>query len=226
MYLKNASIEPHFLAVEEENLLKEWRKSVPGFISDGCVDPEKYAKAPVKLLFLLKEVNGGKDWDLRKFLKEEGGRAQTWDAVARWVEGLFNLGEDFLWTNLSDPKKSEFLRKNNLPQICAVNVKKTAGTYVTDPAALQQFVEENRSFLKRQIKLYQADIIILCGTEHQYFKAVEQKPSRNMTKHGVQYYIEDDGTVVISFSHPAARVDPCFLYYGLIDAVKEIVTKQ
>ena len=33
---------------------------------------------------LLKEVNGGEDWDLREFLRE-GGRKQTWDNVTRWV---------------------------------------------------------------------------------------------------------------------------------------------
>lgn len=39
----------------------------------------------------MKEVNGGKDWDLRKFLYD-GGRSQTWDNIARWTQ-------DNLWQN-------------------------------------------------------------------------------------------------------------------------------
>ena len=35
-----------------------------------------YWKSGIKILFLLKEVNGGEDWDLREFLREGGRKAK------------------------------------------------------------------------------------------------------------------------------------------------------
>lgn len=42
------------------------------------------------------------------------------------------------------------------------------------------------------------------------------------TARGV-WYFKDGTTTVISFSHPAARVRDCYLYYALTDAIMEIL---
>ena len=42
-----------------------------------------------------------------------------------------------------------------------------------------------------------------------------------MTSRGIWYFV-DNGMVVISFTHPEARVKDCFLHYALVDAVREI----
>ena len=72
---------------KENTFLDDWAAKVSGFIRDEIVDHEFYWKSGIKILFLLKEVNGGEDWDLREFLRE-GGRKQTWDNVTRWVIGI------------------------------------------------------------------------------------------------------------------------------------------
>lgn len=41
-------------------------------------------------------------------------------------------------------------------------------------------------------------------------------------KKGGGWYFVDGNSVVISFAHPEARISDNFLYYTLIDAVKEI----
>ena len=64
----------------ENNL--DWKDLIEDFIPDGCADPNLFCSAPVKLLFVLKEVNGGHGWDLREFMKE-GCRSQTWNVIAR-----------------------------------------------------------------------------------------------------------------------------------------------
>ena len=64
-------------------------------------------------LFLLKEVNGGEDWDLREFLRE-GGRKQTWDNVTRWVIGINHLERDIPWKELetiTEEQRIEFLSR-------------------------------------------------------------------------------------------------------------------
>ena len=37
------------------------------------------------------------------------------------------------------------------------------------------------------------------------------------------WYFKDGTTTVISFSHPAARIRDCYLYYALMDAIMEIL---
>ncbi len=37
---------------------------------------------------------------------------------------------------------------------------------------------------------------------------------------------EPTGRVIIDYSHPEARVKDCQLYYGLVDAVREILGKH
>ena len=82
----------------EEKLFDEWQEkekleynieNKKIFVRDGLVDEESYFKAPVKILYLLKEVNGGdKDWDLREFIRG-GGQAYTWNNITRWTKGIF-----------------------------------------------------------------------------------------------------------------------------------------
>ena len=43
-----------------------------------------------------------------------------------------------------------------------------------------------------------------------------------ITSRGISYL--DNGKIIISFSHPAARTKDCFLYYALIDAIREILS--
>ena len=223
MEYRNARINPDLLSLHENNLLDSWADSVPGFIRDGCANPQKYANSPVKLLFVLKEVNGGKDWDLREFMNA-GCRPQTWNVISRWIEGIFHLDRDYLWKDLQI--NNEQRRNQYIPHVCAVNVKKTSGSSVADSKTIQSEVEKSKDFLKRQLLLYQADIVVLCGTEKQYQTAINNNPNWEMTSRGIWYYIDANGSIIVSFSHPEARTKECFLYYGLIDAIKEIVSHR
>lgn len=86
MKLRNARLYPVELKSKENHLLDQWAKQVPGFIRDGLPNAEQYVLSIIRILFILKEVNGGQDWDLREFLRK-GARSQTWNVVARWAEG-------------------------------------------------------------------------------------------------------------------------------------------
>ena len=46
-----------------------------------------------------------------------------------------------------------------------------------------------------------------------------------MTTRGIWYFREASGRIVISYAHPEARVKDCLLYYGLVDAVREVMQK-
>lgn len=221
MDFRKADLKAEELRKAENDFLDSWASSVPGFIRDGIADPEKYCSASVKLLFLLKEVNGGENWDLREFLKKDFGRNETWNVVARWVQGIFNLEKDFMWKELSENNYER--RKETLPYICAVNLKKASGKSVADNSVVRKTAKENRTAIKEQIALYKPDIIICCGTDYAYTRAMGIKPDWKMTSRGIYYYIEHSGTVVIAFSHPEARIKECMLHYTLIDTVREII---
>ena len=210
---------------EEEEFLDEWAKELPGFIKDGVVNPQEYFSVKYKILFLLKEVNGGKDWDLRDYLME-GGRKQTWDNGSRWVEGILNLDRETPWQDIDEV--DEEYRKKWLNKIAAVNVKKVSGGHTSDMKEIYRFARENAERLCRQINMYEPDIVICGGTEGCYFDEIVEydDPKWEMTSRGIWYVVEPSKRIVISYLHPEARVKDCLLYYGLIDAVREIVAKE
>lgn len=220
MNIRHEYIDPEELVALENKLLDEWAAQVPGFIRDGVVDAEKYCEAPIKILVVLKEVNGGSDWDLRDFLRK-GGRAQTWNVVARWVQNMFNLDCEPAWSDLNSGNEERRLRV--LSSICAINVKKTSGKDVANNKDILAAAVRDREYLKKQIELYRPDIVICGGTEKPYVKATNAKPKWKMTARGIWYYVEEAGTIVISYSHPEARTKECFLHYGLMDAIREIL---
>lgn len=84
------------IAEEENRLFAELRTVDPDIIDDGIVCEEEYLSAKYKIMYVLKEVNGGKGWSLREFVRE-GGRAQTWDNIARWTEAILNLDSEKPW---------------------------------------------------------------------------------------------------------------------------------
>jgi len=208
---------------QQEELFAEWKRGREYFVSDGVVCESEYVKSPIKLLFLLKEVNGGKEWNLCQYL-ENGGRAQTWDNVARWIEGIFRINEDICWSELDSGKESNTSRrKKYLKSICAVNVKKAPGGSTSDMDEIKSTGIRDAEYLKKQISIYKPEIIICCGTENVYSKAIaDGKLQWKRTSRGV-WYACDGNRIVVSYVHPEARVQSSLIYYGLIDAIKEIL---
>lgn len=83
---------------------------------------------------------------------------------------------------------------------------------------------DHHDIIKEQIDLYKADFIICCGTEYAFMDACykDREVDWKMTSRGI-WYFRDGKSVVISFSHPEARVKDAYLFYALTDAVKEIM---
>ena len=209
---------------KENTFLDDWAAKVQGFIRDGIVNHEFYWNSKIRILLLLKEVNGGENWDLRKFL-QEGGRKQTWDNVTRWIIGINDLERDIPWAELESITKDQ--RISALQQIAVVNVKKTSGGHTSVSEQIAAAAINNGEMLCKQIDMYQPDIIICGGTSGSYFDSITRysNPDWKQTKHGIWYVVEPTGRIIVEYSHPEARVKDCLLYYGLVDAVREIIYK-
>ena len=212
---------------QESQLFSDWRARHQSLVSDGVVDEFAYAESSPKLLFVLKEVNdlGGGGWDLRAYLRDDGGRPATWDNVTRWVEGIRKLPSDIPWQTLESIDVDR--RKAALRSIAVMNIKKVPGGHTANPDEIAAAAEADQQFLLRQYELYRPDLTICCGTAEafQAIKAFGSEPKWQSTRRGVWYYSPEPERYVISYSHPLARCAPPLLYYGLIDAVREILAR-
>lgn len=210
---------------QQAKLFTKLRTLDPSVIEDGLPNETEYLSATTHIMYVLKEVNGGSGWSLCEHLRH-GGRQQehdaTWDNIARWTQGIFSLPKELSWEQLEYGCKSR--REQMLPKICAVNVKKTSGSYVSNGKEVYTEALNNAAILKQQLDFYQPDLVICCGTEHAFVDACFPGESIEwkMTTRGIGYFVHDK-RLVISFLHPAARVKDCYLYYALLDAVREIL---
>ncbi|WP_308749133.1 hypothetical protein [uncultured Anaerococcus sp.] len=206
---------------KEKILFEKLRKDNHAIVTDGIVDENEYLSSKYKILYVMKEVNGGKDWDLREFLYE-GGRPQTWDNVARWTQGILNLDKEYSWEELL--KDNEKRRETYLKKIGSINLKKTGGGHTSVDKEISKAAWENKEIIKNQIEVYNPDIIICCGTAEDFVKSALDPKEINwtMTQRGVKY-IKDKEKIILSFAHPEARIRDAYLYYALVDAVREIL---
>jgi hypothetical protein len=208
----------------ENELFAEWSSKRPGFVADGVVDENAYLQSSLKLLFVLKEVNdiGGGGWDLRQFLRD-GGRKQTWNNVTRWVEGIRRLPGGIPWEELE--YIGEERRRHALISIAAVNLKKSPGGHTTDSRVLANIAEEDKIFLNRQFALYDPDVIVCCGTSKIFGSLIQlhEQPQWENTRRGVRFYEYSKEKFVVDYSHPEARCAWPLLYYGLLDAMREML---
>ena len=210
---------------QEESLFAEWAgtQRVSDFAKDGVVCERLYKATKPKLLFVLKEVNKAKNFDLRVFLAN-GGRSQTWDNVTRWVMGIRNARKDICWSRLESI--SGVQRKEHLSSVAAINMKKSPGGHTTDAKLFRETIALHKDLIRRQIALYDADLVILCGSivaegfELAFQPAIAGRWRK--TARGIPFIEYQPGKYAISYAHPEARVQDSLLFYGLIDAVREI----
>ncbi|MBQ3048774.1 MAG: hypothetical protein IJC94_02345, partial [Oscillospiraceae bacterium] len=152
------------LKEQQDSLFEEWRKNRSCFVTDGIVDEQEYLNSPRKILFLLKEVNGGEKWNLCEFLKD-GAKSQTWNNVARWTKGIFEIEREIPWSEFdSGEEQNERIRKEMLAKICVVNIKKAPGGNTSIKDEIDNAAEQDADFLKRQINIYNPEIIVCGGT--------------------------------------------------------------
>lgn len=224
MHVEDANMR---IKEREDELFDRWAKRRPGFVRDGVVDEPSYLKSGIKLLLVLKEVNSPNEggWDLRQHLRE-GQPGKTWTAVAQWVHGVRHLERDISWDELGEiglPRK-ELQRRELLRSVCVMNLKKSPGGSVSDPERLEKIAQEDRAFLNEQFRLYSPDLVICGGTSHIFQREIDlgQPLKWRATRRGIRFHEFLPHRYVIAFWHPHARVGPPLLYYGLIDAIKEI----
>jgi len=220
------------LREKEDQLFDEWKQQYKdndlanvSIISDGAADPEEYLGSDPKVVFLLKDANADKSkvWDLRNFLKEENG-SRTWDVIAQWVTGIRNLETDIHWSDIEQIRQKT--HPEPLRSIVGINIKKTAGAGTTKVGDLWEHADRDQELLRKQLALYSADLVICCGSDVTKIATKYLLPTISggwsRTHRGVWYLRCQSLGCFVAFSHPTARVSSNLLFYGLMEAIREI----
>jgi len=124
---------------------------------DGIIDETLFAQAPLRVLFVLKEVNDWEGGDLGKMLSG-GARYQMWHAAGRWAAGILH---GFPSYDRIDNKETI---DGALRRIAVVNLKKTSGKAISNPTILNAYALMDRGLLVEQISQIRPDIVLACGT--------------------------------------------------------------
>lgn len=223
------------LTEKETLLFDEWKKIRPELSVDGIICERTYLLSDLKILFIMKEVNSEKGFDLKRYI-QEGGRDQTWNNVARWVYAIRNIEREITWEEAEKISTDE-QRKDLLKSICVMNLKKSPGSHTTNINELWKIATEDKEFLNKQISIYlnsamsKPDIIITCGTTtSEIFNkliVIPNKGDRERTSRGIWHNkFSNNNGIILNYVHPEARVPDNLLFYGFIDAIKEINRKK
>ena len=146
--------------------------------TDGIIDQEKFIKAPLKILWILKETNGkfnikktfGSDFDFAEYMKmvrcrnrKKGGKTKsnikrTFGPVSKVSYSLLNDGESQVYC--SDYRKLSKV----MPYIAIMNVKQTPGK---SSAKYNELVEASRKSMVElvdRIRNINPDVVIFGST--------------------------------------------------------------
>ena len=210
----------------EDQLFLTWQERYNHFVKDGAVDERAYLSSSLKILFLLKEVSdpeGG--WDLRELLRSNIP-SQTWNNIARWTYGILNVPQFQPWAKI--PSSSPSFRQEWLKNIVAVNIKKTGGRSVADPAGILEFVSGSKDDLRRQLNLYAPSVTICCGTAEYLPHLFDQQEigEWSTSSNGTRYARSPVLGSIIHYFHPQVHYPANFLYTMLMGAVQEVLSSS
>ncbi len=148
-----------------DRVLKSIREHDPKTVADGAVVPEEYVRAKPRLLWILRETNGGGDWDLRKFLANDEVLFSyphwhaTFGALAKISFGLLHDSPAELIAQMDAKDAVEALRS-----VAVINVNKRGGESRVDWDTFPDEVREFSTFVDEQVDALAPDIILAAGT--------------------------------------------------------------
>jgi len=203
------------LREQEDALFAEWREESRRFVSDGAADTDAFMASKPRIVFLLKEVNSNaRRWDLRGYLFN-GARAATWNNVTRWTKGIRSLPERLPWRLVEHVTERD--REEVLRSIAVVNVNKAPGGGSANNAVLARAAEEHDKLLIRQLCLYNADLVLCCGTARFLNRALGRRSLDGwQTRGNASFLREPHLPLCVDYYHPAARISAPWLYSQLM----------
>jgi hypothetical protein len=161
---------------------------------DGIANPDRFAAASQRVLFVMREANDWPGGDIRTLL-QDGPRFQVWHTVGRWAAGLL---QGFPSYDLID--RYETIR-DSLQQVASVNLKKQTGGSSSDLAVINAYAWQDRDLLKDQITQIGPTIIVACGTFNELVWLLDLPVTADSPRSALT--LEPQGWRVIPWIHPS-----------------------
>lgn len=184
------------------------------FVRDGILDEERWASAPRKILFLLREAyekrRRPEGFDQREKIRDWGKpKGKTLRAIANWAFAAHRGTSSHIpvIVSVNKPERSEACLASAI-----VNVKKSGGESRSDLNQVAKFCELDADKIREQIEMINPEIIICGGTWAEASRFIW----RDDEKHEVYartYSVRD--RFVFDFWHPANQFPKVLNYYAL-----------
>ncbi len=176
---------------------------------DGVINPEMYCQAPIKILWILKEVNDDGGYCQRKafnksienLMKDRKDWYRTLDPIIYTTYSLLN--GFMLWDEM-DYIKDNPQMIDVLKQISYINIKKEAGGSVSFNDVLSKAYQKNRNIIINQIELSNPEVII-CGNTLEFLMDDLKINKEELTAIDNIEYIIQGSRLIINAYHPNQR---------------------
>ena len=203
-----------------ENLFERWERSIPGykgkFVKDGILNEFLYDRAPLKILYLMKEPNNPeqKPGDFREWWKDEIRFLFTY-RLAEWSYGILNdfPPYDDVWTDVKATHQA-------LLHTSLMNIKKIGGAGSSKYSEIDSHLIKCHDYLKEQIEITDPEIIILGMS---FWTDLRDKlfPDAKWSSSGYGIEIgKFKKAKVIDYYHPSSRTPPAAAYSLLQNVIK------
>lgn len=209
---------------KQAELFDEWEKKYTYFSPDGIVDFYAYKNAYPKITFILKETNEKEDdvgYDLTEFLRDGAVGGCIWNNVSRFSAGIINKID---FETVEDIDKND--RKKYLSLISVINLKKTPGKARSKNSVIDKFTRDDIEFIKKQVELYNPDILICGGTGDIFIKNILGLDTGDWTyvSKYLSYLFFKDKMIVKTY-HPACRKNKKDLFENVVLPIRDFMKK-
>ena len=178
---------------------------------DGITDYELYKKAPVKLLWILKEPSNTIDGNSRESclnVKDYSPHWQnTFGNIMRISYGILDGDKDY--TEIPPINKNECTIGDSiiLDEIAIININKSGGGKITLPGKLNREYKRAgvKEFLLKQIEFIAPEIIINSHGVRPFF--IDQTGGNETKKINAEEYAINNNRLIIWTTHPN-RAEP------------------
>ncbi len=198
---------------ESKKLFKKWKNlkhhKNNGFVSDGIVDFDKWRKSN-KILVLLKEAHGGKEYDGKDWLLANlidcGNRNwikkdQHYKMLSMWLYVLNNTTEEKYPKNINFNNKLDEAYEYLLSS-AVINIKKCCGMSQSNEKEIYNYAIKDRELLRKQIELISPNIILCGNTCYPLLNGIYEID--DYTQYYYSYHcIYYNKMTIIDFRHPS-----------------------
>lgn len=225
-FILHLYLRDYFIALnlnkEENKLFDEWKTKHKEFVPDGLVNVNSYVFARPKITVILKEVNAKNSFDLMSFVRKGAEGGKTWNNISRWIANIL-YDKDYDEVDYMGEKE----RKKYLAPISVINLKKTPGGGTANNSEIDKFAKADREFIKKQLEIYDPDIIICGGTGDMLIESVLNLDNNNWIylSNYLSYLIYKDKLIVKTY-HPDSRISKKDLSENVALPIKDILKNK